>query len=131
VNGSVDLVPYDGEWPDDDPDAAFRADVAAYSLQDPLPTLNAMSRNLGIPVGSLARYVLARWAAGGAEGLLELGPSAVDRMAAAIRQAEEAATDEARLDAYASIRDLVSWLRVGLDDPGLAYPRGGDGTRDT
>lgn len=123
----VDLQHYDGAWGDDDPDAGFRADVAAYSLQDPLPTLEAMSRNLDIPVGALARYVLARWAAGGAEGLLELGPSGVDRMAAVIRQAEEANTDEARLHAYAAIRELVGWLRVGLDEPRIAYPDGGDG----
>lgn len=127
---TLELQPYEGPWSDDDPDGAFRADVAAYSLQDPLPTLEAMSRNLDIPVGAIARYVLARWAAGGAEGLLELGPSAVDRMADVIRRAEAAATDDARLDAYASLRELVSWLRIGLDTPAVAYPAGGDQPSD-
>jgi hypothetical protein len=121
----VELQPYEGEWSDDDPDAAFRVDVAAWSRQDPLPTLGAMSANLDIPVGALARYVLARWASGGAEGLLELGPSAVDRLTSAIQQAEDTGTDEARLAAWNTVRDIVGWLRVGLDDPDVAYPSGG------
>lgn len=125
MDSHLRLQPYEGEWPDDDPDAAFRVDVAGYSLQDPIPTLESMSANLDIPVGALARYVLARWAAGGAEGLLELGPSAVDRLAAAVEQAESTGTDEARLAAYATAREIVSWLRVGLTNPDVAYPGGG------
>ncbi|MDX1511053.1 MAG: DUF6027 family protein [Nitriliruptorales bacterium] len=126
MSGRIDLEPYTDSWPEDDPDAAFRADVAAYSLQDPLSTLEAMSRNLDIPVGALAGYVLARWAAGGAEGLLELGPSAVDRMTSVINEAEEAGTDAARLAAYETLRAMVSWLRAGLDDAETTYPSGGD-----
>ncbi len=125
---TIELVSWDGPWADDDPDANFKAEVAAYSKADPLATLDNVSRNLGIPVGALARYVLARWASGGAEGLLELGPSTVDRMRAAVEEAESVGTDRARLGAYDVLKGMVGWLAVGLDEPDRAYPDGGDGS---
>ena len=115
----VRLERWDGPWADDDPDANFKADIAAYSLLDPLTTLSAMSRNIDVPVGALCRYVLAKWATGGSEALLELGPSTVRRMAAICEQAEGGdGSDEARLAAYEQLRAIVSWLEVPLDEPG-------------
>ena len=112
----VRLVRWDGPWPDDDPDANLKTDVAAYSHVDPLATLRVLGPNTGIPVGALIRYVLARWASGGSEGVLELGPSTVQRMADACLEAEEADTDEARLEAYEQLRQMVGWLGATLGD---------------
>ena len=39
----VRLEPWTGPWPDDDPDANFKAEVALYSLVDPLTTIEGLS----------------------------------------------------------------------------------------
>lgn len=108
-------------WPDDDPHANFRQEVQMYCRLDPLVTLRGMSRNLGIPLGALARYVLARWATGGSGGLLELGPVMVRRLWEPIAEAERAGSDEGRLAAYHQVRQMISWLKLPLDDPSI-YP---------
>ena len=113
----VHLEPWTGPWPDDDPDANFKAEVALYSLLDPLTTIEALGANLGVPVGALCRSVLARWASGGSGGLLELGPSMVQRLWDVCEQAEVDATDEGRLAAYDQLRQMLSWLRLPLVDP--------------
>jgi hypothetical protein len=113
----VVLERWRGEWAADDPDATFKAEVAAYGLADPLHTLRGMSANLGIPVGALARYVLARWATAGSEGLLHLGGSTVERMWRLCEAAERDGGDEARLAAYRELREIVSWLRYPLQHP--------------
>ena len=112
---SIELVRWTGPWPDDDPDANLKADVALYSLVDPLATLRPLSEGTGIPVGALVRYVLARWASAGSESLLSAGPSVVARMWDAFVAAEDAGTDEARLVAYEVVRQMVSWLRTPLE----------------
>ncbi len=121
----VRLTPWTGPWDSDDPDANFKADVATYSLADPLSTIGNVASNVGIPVGALVRYVLAKWASGGAEGLLELGPSTVERMRDVVAAAEDAGTDEARLEAYATLSAMVGWLSHGVDSPETTYPGGG------
>ncbi len=125
----VRLRAWDGPWPEGDPDANLKVDVAAYSRTDPLATLSVLARNLDVPVGALVRYVLAKWASGGSEGLLELGPSTVDRMRAEVERAETAGDDAARLRAYEVLRQQVSWLAHGLDHPEASYPNGGAGPR--
>lgn len=112
-------------WPEDDPDANFRADVAAYGRTDPLSTIRRLCANLDLPVGAVVRYVLAKWATGGSEAMLELGPSTVERMREAIERAEASGTDEARLAAYDQLRTMLEWLGHGLDDPDGTYPAGG------
>lgn len=109
------------EWDEDDPHANFKSDVAGYGLLDPLETLRGMSRNLDVPVGALARYVLARWASGGSGGLLEVGPVMVPRLWEPVAAAEEADSDEERLRAYHQLRQMIAWLKVPLDDP-TVYP---------
>jgi hypothetical protein len=109
----VTLERYNGSWDEDDPDANFKTDVELYTRLDPLSTISVMSSRLGIPVGALCRYVLARWATGGADAALELGLSTVDRMWQACVAADEAGTDDAKLIAYAQLRDMLSWLRAG------------------
>ena len=121
----VRLLTWDGPWPEDDPDANLKVDVAAYSRADPLATLSRLARNVDVPVGALACYVLARWASGGSEGLLELGPSTVERMRAEVERAEAEGTDAARLRAYRVLRQQVAWLAHGLDHPEETYPTGG------
>lgn len=121
----VRLVPYRDTWDADDPDANFRDDVAAYSRADPLATIRRLCDNLGMPIGAVVRYVLAKWATGGSEAVLELGPSTVDRMRQVVDDAEAAGTDAARLAAYDQLAVMVGWLGHGLDDPEATYPTGG------
>jgi hypothetical protein len=114
----VRLERWIGPWPDDDPDANFKADVALYANVDPLSTIRNLSDALDVPVGAIVRYVLAKWATGGSGGLLELGPTMTRRLADVCDQADAAGTAEARLAAYAQLRDMITWLRYPLDDPG-------------
>ena len=100
-----------------DKDANFKHDVATYSRLDPMPALDRISRNLDIPVGALVRYVLARWTTSGSDALLEVGPLVVRQMEALIDQAQQEATEDARLKAYDGLCQIVSWLSVPLDDP--------------
>lgn len=118
---TVTLAPWTGPWAEDDPDANFKADVAAHGRLDPLTTIVALADNLGIPVGGLVRAILGRWAAEGSSALLELGEPMVRRMATIVDEATAAGTDDARLDAYRRLAGLVGWLVAGLDDP-AAYP---------
>jgi len=111
----IRLERWAGAWSADDPDASFEADVALYSLVDPLSTIRNLSGGVGVPVGAICRYVLARWASGGSEGLLELGPTMTRRLAAVCERAEAEGTDEARLAAFAQLREMILWLRMPLD----------------
>jgi uncharacterized protein DUF6027 len=118
---TVELEPWSGPWEPDDPDANLKADVAAHSLLDPLETVKGLSRSTGIPVGALARYVLARWATAGSGGLLELGPTMTARLWEPVAAAESADDDARRLEAYHQLRQVLSWLRFPLEHPD-AYP---------
>lgn len=113
----VRLQPYEGTWPSDDPDAGFRRMVAEYSRIDPLPTLEVLGRHKNIPVGALARFILARYCTSGSDALLEMGPSVVRQMGELLAEAEAEGTDQARLRAYGALRSIIAWLRVPLDDP--------------
>jgi hypothetical protein len=110
------LVRWDGPA-GDDTYAGLRADVAAYAHLDPLATLRVLSAASGLPLGALVHYVLARWAAGGNEALLELGVSGVDHLVRLLADAEAVGTEEARLAAYEGVREVVGWLRAGREGP--------------
>ena len=114
---TITLELYRGSWPPDDPDAGFRRMVAEYSAVDPMPTLEALGRSKGIPVGALVAFVLARYCASGSEALLDMGPVVVRQMNEIVRTAEAADSDAARLDAYRALAAIVSWLKVPLEDP--------------
>ena len=114
---AIVLEPYEATSPVDDPDAGFRQMVAEYSRLDPMPTLETLSRRTGIPVGALARFVLARYCTSGSDALLEIGPRVVRQMDEIVQRAEAAASDAARLDAYRSLKAILSWLMVPLSDP--------------
>ena len=114
---TIELTAWDGPWPDDDPDANFKQEVALYSKLDPLATLQRLGDNIDVPVGALARYVLAKFATSGSGALLELGPQAIGKLASFVDEAEQVGTDEARLAAYDGLRQFISWLRFPLDHP--------------
>jgi len=117
MNQTIVLQPYEATWPRDDPDAGFRQMVAEYSRLDPLPTLEVLSRSKGIPVGALARFVLARYGTSGSDALLEMGPRVVQQMDELVQKAELAGTDEARLKAFRALKAIISWLKIPLEDP--------------
>ena len=114
---SIEIIPWTGPWADDDPDANFKADVALYAHVDPMSTIDNLATAMGIPGGAIVWYVLAKWAAAGSGGLLELGPIMVNRLGEPVEQAEAAGTDAARLDAYRQLRQMLSWLRLPLAHP--------------
>lgn len=106
----MDLHPYRDTWADDDPHANFKAEVGLYTRVDPVPTLEGLSRATGIPVPCLARYVLVKWAASGAEAVLQMTPIVLRQMAQHVEAAEAEGTPEARLRAYEALRQIVAWL---------------------
>jgi hypothetical protein len=109
----MELPIYRDMWEATDPHANFKADVANYTVTDPLPTLENLSQATGIPVPCLVRYVLVKWAASGAEALLALRPIVLEQMRRHVEQAEAADTDAARLEAYESLRQMISWMELG------------------
>ncbi len=118
MNATITLEPYVDTWPDDDPDAGFRAMVSEYSGLDGLATLEVLSRNKDIPIGALVAFIVGQSSASGSAALLEIGPRVIGQMDSIIQNAEAANTDGARVAAYESLRAIVSWLKVPLEDPG-------------
>jgi len=121
TSSTVTIAGWSGPWPADDPDANFKADIAAYSHLDPLSTITNLSDSIDVPVGAIVHYVLAKWATEGSGGLLELGPRIARRLKEPFDRAEAAATDEARLAAYDQARQMIEWLNLPLDRPDV-YP---------
>jgi Family of unknown function (DUF6027) len=117
---SVELTPWTGPWPGDDRDANFKADVALYAHVDPMSTVETLAAAMDIPAGAIVWYVLAKWASAGSGGLLELGPSMINRLWEPVERAESMDTDSARLDAYQQLRQMLAWLRLPLSDPDSA-----------
>jgi len=111
----MELYPYQAAWDENDPHANFKADVATYTVADPLPTLENLSKGTGVPVPCLVRYVLVKYAASGADALLAMTPIVLRQMEQHVEKAETADTVAARLEAYAALRQMVAWLRVGTE----------------
>ena len=109
----MEFRPYRDTWPSDDPHANFKADVAAYTSADPLPTLTNLSGNTGIPLDCLIRYVLVKYAASGADALLSMRPVVLRQMEEHVAQAERDGTDAARLRSYEALKSMISWLALG------------------
>ncbi len=112
----VHVAPWTGTWSDDDRDGNFKADIVLYAQADPLDTLDNLGGAIDVPVGGLVHYVLARWASAGSAALLEIGPSMVNRMWEQVDKAEAADTDEARLEAFEALKQMISWLRIPISD---------------
>ena len=113
----MDMQPYRDSWPPDDPHANLKAEVSCYTAADPLPTLENLSRMTGIPVGCLVRYVLVKYAASGSEASMAMmaqDPIVFRQMREHIARAEEDGGDEAKLKAYAALKEIIAWLGAGL-----------------
>ena len=110
----ITLEKYDDTWEANDQHANFKAEVSAYSKADPMVTIDRMSKATKIPAGALTRYILAKWATSGSEGLLEIGPRVVKQMNDVIAGAETVGDDRARLKAYHALHDIISWLHYPL-----------------
>ena len=65
---TITLEGWTGPWPDDDKDANFKAEIAAYAHLDPLSTIGNLSNSIDVPVGSIVHYILCRWASEGSSG---------------------------------------------------------------
>ena len=109
----MELYPYEDTWESDDPHANFKEEVALYSVADPLPTLENLSKDTGIPVPVLIRYILVKYTASGSEAVLKMTPYALRQMQDHINKAEATNTIEARLAAYEALRQMISWLTIG------------------
>ncbi len=114
---SVTLQPYEGNWPDDDRDAGFRQMVYEYSHLDAISTLKVLSKNKDIPLGAIISFIIGKYASSGSNALMEMGPSVAMQMDALVQAAEDADTPEARLEAYESLKKIISWLKVPLSRP--------------
>lgn len=112
----MDLHPYTDHWADDDPHANFKREVAEYTRNDPVPTLEALADATGVPAAAIARYALVKWTAEGSEALLSVGPRTVERLWDVVERAEQTGTDDARLAAYDQLRQMISWLRAPLEE---------------
>jgi len=109
-----------GPWADDDPDANFKSDIALYASVDPMSTIDNLAEAVGVPPGALVHYVLAKWASAGSGGLLELGPTMVQRLWEPVERAESDGSDAARVAAYHQLRQMLAWLRLPIEDPDAA-----------
>ena len=63
--------------------------------------------------------MLAKWATGGSEGMLLVGGITLKRMQNICHREENVDTKQARLAAYAELRQIVDWLNVPLKNPEL------------
>lgn len=106
----MQFKPYRDSWASDDPHANFKTEVACYTAADPMPTMENLSRNTGIPVECLIRYVLVKYAASGSEALLAMEPVVFRQMREQVARAEDQGTDAARLRAYAALKEMIAWL---------------------
>ena len=123
----VRLVRWQPEIAPDDPDAGYKHAVAGSALVDPVTTLRQAAASLGVPVGALARHVLAEWASSGAAALLQAGPDVVEELARAADAVDEAPQGLARDEAWSTLRGRIRWLAHGVHDPEATYPEGGAG----
>ena len=109
----MQLPLYQDSWSPDDPHANFKEEVSLYSIANPLPTLENLSKDTGIPVPALIRYILVKYTASGSEAVLAMTPYALRQMQDHIDKAEATDTVEARLKAYEALRQMISWLTLG------------------
>ena len=69
-----------------DPGGRFRAEVAASRLVDPMPGIDVLAANLGVPVDDVVHHALVQWSSAGAEALMAAPPE----MLVALRDAADA-----------------------------------------
>jgi hypothetical protein len=81
---------------------AFADAVAASRLQDPRPTFERLSQEVGVPVDDLMHHALVRWVAAGSEALMSLEPRVLQDLVEA-RERED----------WAAVAGIIDWLRAG------------------
>jgi hypothetical protein len=81
---------------------AFADAVAASRLQDPRPTFERLSEEVGVPVDDLIHHALVRWVAAGSEALMSLEPRVLQDLVEA-RDRED----------WAAVAGIIDWLRAG------------------
>jgi hypothetical protein len=81
---------------------AFADAVATSRLQDPLPTFERLSDEVGVPVEDLTHHALVRWVSAGSEALLSIEPRVLEDLFAA-RDRED----------WAAVAGIIDWLRAG------------------
>jgi hypothetical protein len=81
---------------------AFREAVAASRLQDPRPTFERLSQEVGVPVDDLIHHALVRWVSAGAEALMALEPRVLQELTEA-RERED----------WVAVGGIIDWLRAG------------------
>jgi len=87
-----------------DPGGRFRAEVAASRMVDPMPGLQVLADELGVPVDDVLHHALVRWSSAGSEALLAAPPE----MLTALRDAADAGD-------IARVRGIVDALLAGWD----------------
>lgn len=87
-----------------DPGGRFRAEVAASQLVDPMPGIDVLAANLGVPVDDVVHHALVRWSSAGAEALMAAPPE----MLVALRDAADAG------DVH-RVQGIVAALLAGWD----------------
>jgi hypothetical protein len=86
------------------PDQNFQDAVALSLLADPMPTLEALARNTGLPVEQVVHHALVRYASDGSEALLALGPRSLRELVSA-RKAED----------WPKVAAIIDWLEAGFE----------------
>ena len=117
IDHSITLEQFIWDSNPTDKDNNFKNDVALYTQENPLPTVIRLSRNLNIPTGAIVRYILCKWAMSGSESLLDLGPDMVKKISDIFDSAESVGTDQEKLKAYRAVKEIMSWMKVPLDNP--------------
>jgi len=110
----MNLPRYTDTWDDNDPHANFKAEVACYTVHDPIPTLERLSAGTGVPLECIVRYVLVKYAASGSDALLAMTPIVVRQMREIVERAEQGG-DDAKLAAYESLKKILQWLALGAE----------------
>ena len=99
--------PYTGTWDANDAHATLKADVAHYTVVDPLPAFYGLSQQTGIPVTCLIRYVLAKYAASDA-AMQATEPLLLQLLNKEIAAADAADSGAALLPAYAAKQEIFA-----------------------
>lgn len=81
---------------------AFRQAVRDSSLQDPLPTLENLAREVGLTVDQVVHHALVRWVAAGSEALMTLDSLAFGDLIAARKRQD-----------WNAVAGIIDWLEVG------------------
>jgi hypothetical protein len=82
---------------------AFADAVAASRLQDPRPTFERLSEEVGVPVDDLIHHALVRWVAAGSEALLSIEPRVLQEL-----------IDARRREDWAAVAGVIDWLQAGI-----------------